>query len=180
MWRFALLGLVILLPGCGTGFDTFVYEAGLSPGNPTAPIGDSENMRRVHAAPSDLPPLTTEPGDVWPGPPPPEPTLIDIQRQTAPLPGPQLAPGTPGPVQRGRPVPGSDVAPGVTPQAGATPAPVPGVPSRGAAPIPQVPVPSPTGAAHNPYGKGILVPNGNGTSTLVAPDGSVTTVPTPK
>jgi hypothetical protein len=29
-----------------------------------------------------------------------------------------------------------------------------------------------------PAGKGILVPNGNGTSTLIGPDGSVSTVPT--
>jgi hypothetical protein len=27
---------------------------------------------------------------------------------------------------------------------------------------------------------GLVVPNGNGTSTLIAPDGSVQTVPTPK
>ena len=28
--------------------------------------------------------------------------------------------------------------------------------------------------------QGILIPNGNGTSTLIGPNGSVTTVPTPK
>jgi hypothetical protein len=180
MWRYAVLGLVVLLPGCGTGIGTFVSDTAWGGGDPTAPIGDSENLRRVHAAPTDVPPLTVEPGDVWPGPPPPEPSLIDIQRETAPLPGPQLAPGTPGPLERGHPVPGSSLAPGVAPQSGVAPAPVPGVPSRSSTAIPPVPVPSPTGAAHNPYGKGILVPNGNGTSTLVAPDGSVTTVPTPK
>jgi len=27
---------------------------------------------------------------------------------------------------------------------------------------------------------GIVVPNGNGTSTLIGPDGSVTSVPTPR
>ncbi len=34
----------------------------------------------------------------------------------------------------------------------------------------------PRGAS--PGGSGILVPNGNGTSTLIGPDGSVQTVPT--
>ena len=29
-------------------------------------------------------------------------------------------------------------------------------------------------------GQGIMVPNGNGTSTLIGPDGSIQTVPTPK
>ena len=29
-------------------------------------------------------------------------------------------------------------------------------------------------------GTGLMVPNGNGTSTMIAPDGSVQTVPTPK
>jgi hypothetical protein len=29
-------------------------------------------------------------------------------------------------------------------------------------------------------GMGIVVPNGNGTSTLIAPDGTVTTVPNPR
>jgi hypothetical protein len=29
-------------------------------------------------------------------------------------------------------------------------------------------------------GQGILIPNGNGTSTLIGPDGSVTTVPSPR
>ena len=33
----------------------------------------------------------------------------------------------------------------------------------------------------DPNGRtGLMVPNGNGTSTLIAPDGTVTTVPTPK
>lgn len=31
-----------------------------------------------------------------------------------------------------------------------------------------------------PGGSGVLVDNGNGTSTLIAPDGRITTVPTPK
>ena len=34
------------------------------------------------------------------------------------------------------------------------------------------------GRGASPGGGGILVPNGNGTSTLIGPDGSVQTVPT--
>jgi hypothetical protein len=47
-----------------------------------------------------------------------------------------------------------------------------------------VAVPSSSGAIRTytlPGGRqGVLVPNGNGTSTLIMPDGSVQTIPTPR
>jgi hypothetical protein len=64
--------------------------------------------------------------------------------------------------------------PGVGPEAPLAPAP--------AAPLPSYLVP---GAAHAPRtapadGSTLVVPNGNGTTTIIYPDGSVKTVPTQK
>ena len=44
------------------------------------PVGDSENMRRVMGEQVETPPLTPEPGDIWPGPMPPAPTLQDLEQ----------------------------------------------------------------------------------------------------
>ena len=52
--------------------------------NPNMPAGDSENMRRVMGEQVEAPPLTPEPGDIWPGPLPPEPTLQDLEQQGEP------------------------------------------------------------------------------------------------
>jgi hypothetical protein len=46
-------------------------------------------------------------------------------------------------------------------------------------------VPNPSGNGVHSYnapggGQGIIVPNGNGTSTVIGPNGSVQTVPTPQ
>lgn len=185
MRRFALLGLVLMLPGCAdSGFGTFLSDTQWN-GHPNTPIGDSENMRRVRAQATAVQPLQPEAGNVWPGPPPEEATLMDIERQNGGLPqGTPVQPGTvpqgdPGPQQRGRPVP--YVAPNGAPSV-----------SNGTGPgsTLQTPNGTSTNAGGNgraqlytspqPHAGGILVPNGNGTSTLVAPDGTVSTVPTPK
>ena len=198
MRRIALLGLTLLLPACQTmvgsplagagGFlgDTMTYHL-----NPNQPIGNSPNMLRAMGRQVEEPPLTPEPGDVWPGPVAPEPTLQDIQRQqNQELENPLQTP-PPGPAPRG-----SSTPPGPPPA-------LPTFPARQAAPPPPAlpPISGPTSRVYptpggpdvgtqggngvQTYtapggGMGIVVPNGNGTSTLIAPDGTVTTVPNPR
>lgn len=182
------LALPVMLAACGTGFDTFLGDTTSYDAMPNAPIGDLENLRRVRAQPSEVAPLQPEAGNIWPGPPPPVPSLEDIQKATnpqvpnGPIPAPSSAPpGVPPPISM--PAPSRSIAP----QTGETVPPPPGIPPAGTTvPTTRGPATS-TGTGepgfqqyNGPNGAGgILVPNGNGTSTLIRPDGSVETVPTP-
>jgi hypothetical protein len=130
------------------------------------------------------------------------------QNTTAPTPGgPGPAPSLsgpaqvpPGPVLRGQPrvVPqGSSAPPSQVPAVVSAPAPAAAPPK---APAPRYPNGPPSPTINTPQGPsattsggngittytvpgggtGIVVPNGNGTNTLVGPDGSVQTVPAPR
>ena len=92
MRRIALPCLCLALAGCG--YSTWSDPPFSTGSNPHFPAGDSENMRRVMGARVETPVLTPEPGDIWPGPLPPEPTLQELEQQ-----GEQSGPE--------RPVPGS-------------------------------------------------------------------------
>lgn len=206
MRRLALLGLLTLLPGC-TGFGEFVRHTFTAPGvNPNLPMADSENVRRALGQVADVEPLVPEAGNVWPGAPPPNPTLQDVARDdpgnTArrgfePTTVPGAEPGLPAGRQPRPAARGSSTPPGSV-QPGADPLPREGVlpqAPRGAA-QPRLPggvVQTPRGAGVDAggtstfrqlnvpgQGSSIIVPNGNGTSTIIAPDGSVSTVPTPR
>jgi hypothetical protein len=161
MRRIALLGLLFLLPGCSGAWD-FLGDGHSFTWNPNQPIGDSENMRRVRGEPPHLPPIGPEPGNVWPGPVPPEPTLSDLEKSNQPLGGSAPANPPPGgepppPTRQPRPAaaPGGAARPSSTTGGGAS-------------------------STAKPGGGSIVVPNGNGTSTVIGPDGSISTVPTPK
>ncbi len=154
MRRLALLGLTLTLAlplaGCGDTWWNPPFTGGFSP---HVPVVDSDNMRRVMGQASATAALQTEPGDVWPGPLPPSPTLSDMEdlNSQGALP-PPFAPRDPN-------------AP-----------PLPNVPAR-----PRVAVPPPSTAAATPSTAApIVVPNGNGTSTVIHPDGRIETIPTPK
>jgi hypothetical protein len=174
MWRKALVGLVLLLPGCAYFGDflgdTFTYGT-----NPNLPAGNSENMRRVMGLDTPAGELRTEPGNVWPTGIQSAPTLQELERDTnsqaAPPPLPNAAPPIPGQGSTPRAPRGSSVPPAgpptvLTPQG------------------PEVPATSGPGYQTIPAGPnqpgGIVIPNGNGTSTLIRPDGTVVTVPTSK
>jgi hypothetical protein len=202
--RIAPLAFVLLLTGC-QGFGTFLGDTESWPGSlPTQPLGDSENMHRVRAEPVVLPPLTTEPGNVWPAQEANVPTLQDVERQqniNPSSPPPQTTPDLPAhrqprPGERGSSTPPGSNQPPLPPlpnlpsvpqvQAPTNPGPSPGQ----VVPVPGGP-PSVVTGGNGRYrtttppggvggGQGVLIPNGNGTSTLIGPDGSVTTVPTPK
>ena len=205
MRRTALIGLLLALPGC-TGFGEFLaHTTSPPPANPNLPMADSENVRRALGKVGEFAPLTPEAGNIWPGAQGPEPTLTDVSRQGGAGPArgfePTTVPGaTPGlpagrqprPTTRGSGTPPGSVQPGAgaLPNAGVLPPPRSSVPSAG--PQGQV-VQTPQGPAVDAGGTGgyrqlttpqgpgaIMVPNGNGTSTIINPNGTVQTVPTPR
>jgi len=85
MRRIALLGLTLLLPGCqfaGNPLDGsigFIGDTHTWTDDPTAPMAQSENERRVRGYDTPEQTLLPEPGDVWPGPPAPIPTMQELQ-----------------------------------------------------------------------------------------------------
>ena len=186
MRRLALLCCVFttstLLAGC-TGMGVFLDHTHNTwfGQNPNAPAGNSEMFMRLRGEPLAITPLQPENGNVWPGPQKPDPTLQELEQQQN---GGSAAPAVGGGVvghQQPRPAGNPDDQPN-----GATPV----VRPRGSAPAAQSQngtTVDTTGGTNLPgyrglqppanSGKGILVPNGNGTSTLISPDGSVTTVP---
>lgn len=215
MRRFATLGLVFMLAGCG--YHTWSNLPFTTGNQPYAPTGDAENLLRAKGDTVSVAPLTPQPGDVWPGPVPPEPTLQELEQQG----NLDMAPE--------QPVPGSPLSRGTVPQGqgqGETsgqvpPSPPPGM-SRGSstppgsnqprlAPLPRQqavvpqrapalpPLPAPGQVVQTPGGpgvttggtqgyqtmtmpgggSGIVVPNGNGTSTIIKSDGTIETIPTP-
>ena len=143
------LTLALLLCGCGNTWWNPPFTGGYSPNTPN---NTSDNMSRVMGRDPEVAPLTPEPGDIWPGPLPPSPTIGDMEMHTgigAPTEQPNYAmPATPRPL------------------------PKPEMPARAEAPA------RPAPAAGS--GSAITVPNGNGTSTVIHPDGRVETIPTTK
>jgi hypothetical protein len=122
------------------------------------------NMSRVKGEGVAVTPLRTEPGDIWPGPLPPPKTLQDLERQT---PTSSQAPVRGSPLERaGNPL--------LAPLPSGTPGSATGAPGGGNATTGQ---PAP---GQPPVDRRIIVPNGNGTSTVIHPDGRIETIPTPK
>ena len=195
MRRIAPLLIALSLPGC-TGFGAFIDHTFSLPGrNPNIPMADSENVRRALGRPAPVTPIKPEPGNVWPGPEPAEPTLSSLEQQgNQGLPS-ENRPAEPDhrqPRRRGSSTPPGNVA--LPPNQPPNLNPISPPPSNSPGPGPQGRVvQTPEGPAVDaggtntyrqlttPRGPGaIMVPNGNGTSTIINPDGSVQTVPTPK
>ena len=206
MRRIAILCLLLTLGGCG--YKTWWNASFTGGNNPNRPNTDSENMQRVLGQDVVIDPLKTEPGDIWPGPLPPAPTLKDLEANggvalgsQAPLPGsprgrgaaaapfppPNPSVGSSTPPDQGQPAP---IAPGVAPPLTSyrSPAAPPGapVPSGRVLTTPSGPAVTTGGGPGyqttiNPGGgQSIVVPNGNGTSTVIRSDGRIETIPTPK
>ena len=199
MRRSALTSLPIvcagLLSGC-TGTGVFLdHTTQWFSRNPNMPAGGSETFLEIRGEPVDVPPLVPETGNVWPTNTGPDPTLQDIQKQQdeeirrnggrAPpsvlgqggasggLQGANPSVNRANQADQGLPPPAAQPAPARLPRTTQTPN-GPAVDVTG-------------GGSGRGYrnlqlpggsGRGILVPNGNGTSTLIGPDGSVQTVPT--
>jgi|tagenome__1003787_1003787.scaffolds.fasta_scaffold20902205_2 hypothetical protein len=205
MWRVASLILVLALSGCG--YSTW-WNLPFSGGyNPNRPNSESENMQRVLGDISTVEPMTTEPGDIWPGPLPPAPTLKDLEatggltsQPEAPVPGSPMSRGIAGPLPSPNPSKGSSTPSGPNQPGLATPQPAPPLSSYtspsaaapGRVPGGQI-IQTPGGPAVTTGGgsgyqtstspggaQSIIVPNGNGTSTVIHADGRIETIPTPK
>ena len=204
MRRIALLGLALALSGCG--YKTWWNQPFSAGDNPNQPVGDSENLLRVQGHEPVVAPLTTQPGDIWPGPLPPAPTMKDLVNAEGGAAQPeQPVPGSP--LQRGvvpypspNPSPGSSTPPGPVGPGLTAPQPAPPLSSYatppaappGRSPSGQV-IQTPGGPAVTTGGgpgyqttttpgggQAIVVPNGNGTSTVIHSDGRIETIPTPK
>jgi hypothetical protein len=205
MSRIASLALALILSGCG--YKTWWNPPFTGGYNPNMPVNDSENMRRVQGQDTSEPPLTTEAGDIWPGPLAPPPTLQDLEatggltpQPEAPVPGSPLSRGVGTPYPSPNPGTGSSTPPGNSQPGLVTPQPAPPLSSYAAPPaappgrgqtgqVIQTPGgPTVTTGGGPGYqttvspggGQSIVVPNGNGTSTVIHSDGRIETIPTAK
>jgi hypothetical protein len=199
------LGLALVLSGCG--FKTWSNLPFTTGTNPNMPVSEGPNMQRVLGERSPVDPITSEPGDIWPGQVATAPTLQDLEqnggngsRPEAPVPGSPLSRGiqptlpSPSPA-RGSSSPAPNISPGLAtpttppplssyaaPAAGAT-SPGPGGQVLQTPSGPSV-VTGGTSGYQTTTGPGgtqsIVVPNGNGTSTVIHPDGRIETIPSPK
>ena len=160
MRRIALVSLT-MLSGCG--YNTW-WNPPFSTGfNPNTPVTNSVNMSRVRGDGVAVTPLRTEPGDIWPGPLPPPKTLQDLERES---PTGSQAPARGSPLERaGNPL--------LAPLPG-------GTGSTAGAPGGSNTSQTPPATAQPQVDRRIIVPNGNGTSTVIYPDGRIETIPTPK
>jgi hypothetical protein len=205
MRRIALASLCLALSGCG--YDTWSNPPFSSGNNPHFPAGESENLRRVTGEQFQTPTLTPEPGDIWPGPLPPSPTLQDLEQQGGVQPGIERpVPGSPEfqqnqapsnqppnppppPPARGSSTPPGSTQPGLTPlKAPSPPRPTnttPPAPNPGGQIVQTPQGPGVTTGGTTGYqtlttpggGTAIVVPNGNGTNTIIHSDGRIETVP---
>lgn len=174
------------LAGC-TGTGVFLDHSFTWFGeNPNTPAGNSEMFQRLRGERFEVSPLLPEAGNIWPGPQKPDPTLQELQAQQNGAGPASVGGGTdhqqPRPAGPQGPAP-AVVKPGPTPGLVAPQKQAPGggvVDTTGGRNLPDYRrlQPSSSAPAAPQAGKGILVPNGNGTSTLIGPDGSVSTVPT--
>lgn len=149
--------------------------------NPNRPAGDAPNVQRVMGKGYEPDPLLPEPGNVWPGPLPPEKTMSDLQRE-GPL-GADPAPAPAAPVVAPRPVPRASIVPvapfpaapaTISPPSGRvlqTPA-GPGVTTRGPNGIETIMLPNGQ--------MGTVMQNQNGTANVLMPDGRSFSVPYPR
>ncbi|HEY7577109.1 MAG TPA: hypothetical protein VH855_05895 [Acetobacteraceae bacterium] len=205
MRRIALASLCLALSGCG--YDTWSNPPFSSGNNPHFPAGESENLRRVTGEQFQTPALTPEPGDIWPGPLPPSPTLQDLEQQGGVQPGIERpVPGSPEfqqnqapsnqppnppppPPARGSSTPPGSTQPGLAPLKGPSPPrptnTTPPAPNPGGQIVQTPQGPGVTTGGTTGYqtlttpggGTAIVVPNGNGTNTIIHSDGRIETVP---
>lgn len=190
MRRSAVLGTLLLLSGC-SGLGKFFNDTERLPGqNPNSTTGVSENLQRSRGLEATERPLGPEPGNVWPGPPQPLPTLSDVSRnggQTnglllggAGLPnGGSMSAGEQQSVRSGAGIDQNGFGGAGGLSGGGVSG---GGLSRGglSATVPDPSEKFRTKSGAEAGGK-IVIPNGDGTSTVISPDGSVQTVKgTPK
>lgn len=185
MRRSALLGTmtlpaILLLGGC-SGLGKFFNDTITLPGmNPNLPYGLSENINRSKGRQPEEAPILPEPGNVWPGPPQPLPSLGQASRQqgeslsgsipggggSAMHDGGSMSMGEKDAISNGA-TSGADSFSGAGAggeNAGGGGGNAPDVASRYRM------------KPQSAKGDSIVIPNGDGTSTVIGPDGTVKTV----
>jgi hypothetical protein len=199
MRRLALLLLPALLAGCATtvgnpadGLGGFLGNTLSLSANPNRPVVESPNALRVMGAVVEVEPLETEPGNVWPGPLPPARTMSDMQREMSGLP-PIDAPRSTVPVGSSAPPPPPPSATTPLPRPQVVRPPPPVAPAQVPAAVGSRVLQTPAGPAITNIGSngvetytlpsgrtGIVMPNANGTLTLIGPDGTTQTIAAPR
>ncbi|QDH17816.1 hypothetical protein [Swingsia samuiensis] len=190
MRKAALLALPLALSGC-SGMGKFFHDTSvLSGSNPNAPRGDSVNIRRVRGENVAIQPILPENGNMWPGTPQPLPTLKDVEDPNSFF---SRALGDPATYFGGANIDKNFMGGGIG-GSGPLGARGPQMPSGQSMSVgestdahygvsldrshmfPPLPSSVPDNASRfmgkNPNGT-IVIPNGDGTSTLIAPDGTV-------
>ena len=139
-----------------TGMGNFLGDTISFSPNPNRPAGDAPNVQRVMGKGYEPEPLLPEPGNVWPGPLPPDKTMSDLQREgtLGADPTPAAAP-SPAP----RPVPRASITPVAPP----------------AAPLSTIPPPRGR-VLQTPAGPGVTTMGPNGIETIMLPNGQMGTV----
>ncbi|MDG6095277.1 hypothetical protein LOC54_09200 [Acetobacter sp. AN02] len=164
MRKAALVTSLLLLSGC-SGFGKWLSDTATLPGeNPNAPSGDSENLRRAKGYGVAEQPVLEEGGNVWPGPPPPLPTLADVAKEHNDLTeaGPNSLGGTLGAL-------GPELKDGSSMSVGDQQ-------SFSGQGLPASEPDAAKGLAVRPQSATIQIPNGDGSTTLIHPDGTVQTI----
>ena len=181
-----IFSAVLALPGC-VGFDDYFDNTHSLGSNPNMPIGDGLNMRRVQGQTADITPITPEPGNVWPRSVEPLPSLQNIEPERGIVP---RGPTSQRPAQTGA-LP-SSLSPIAATQPIAIPQAAPSAPLAAAPTLPQTVIPTATGPAivttgtdryqtvNTPTGTAVVVPNGNGTATLMRADGTMEVITVPR
>ena len=190
-WRGTLMIPPLLLSGC-SGLGKFFGDTITLPGmNPNLPYGLSETSERAEGRSPPESPILPEPGNIWPGPPQPLPTLSDVSRTQGnglgPMPGyggssmhdgGSMSMGESDMIAHGAP-PGGNTGGNMGGNVGGNVGGFSGGGGRGGGPADGT-VPDAAGGLrikNAPGGtKPIIIPNGDGTSTVIAPDGTVKTV----
>ncbi|GBQ15296.1 hypothetical protein AA21291_2123 [Swaminathania salitolerans LMG 21291] len=171
------MALSAFLSGC-SGFGKFVHDTASLPGaNPNMPEGTSENLARVRGHSYVAEPILPASGNVWPGAPQPLPTLRDVESSPHGLTESLSDPNSYFGAMATNHGEGHDNGPlfddGGVLSIGEHDNVVNGVrpPTRPSLPSS---VEDNAGKYISPSRSGtIVIPNGDGTTTLIAPDGTV-------
>jgi len=185
MRRSALFGTmffpaVLLLGGC-SGLGKFFSDTITLPGmNPNLPFGVSENADRARGQRPDTSPILPESGNVWPGPPQPLPTLNEVSHeQSSDLSGKMQNLG--GPLRHGG---GQSFNDGGSMSMGESESITKGAMSGADSfsgsgslhdTVPDASSKFQVKTTHEKDGS-IVIPNGDGTNTVIGADGTVKTV----
>ncbi|WP_428392614.1 hypothetical protein [Lichenicoccus sp.] len=192
------MSAALLLSGC-SGLGKFFGDTITLPGmNPNLPYGVSETSERAEGRAPAESAILPEPGNIWPGPPQPLPTLSDVSRTQGnglgSMPGyggsslhdgGSMSMGESDMIAHGAP-PGGNVGGNAGGNTGgntgsSTGGDADGFSGSGGPLDTSVPDAAAGLRLKNAPGetKPIIIPNGDGTSTVIEPNGTVKTVKTP-